>query len=251
MDAKVRNVIIFLSGVAVGGVSTFFAVKKYFEDAFDKEVASMKNAYEDRLDELEDNKSSLEGELEGPETIPTETDSLTEEEKAHKELIYKLNNKPDIKDYTKFFKAKGETLNGVSETLRDAKEEVDKAEAESPSDDKPYTDEEDEEEQLEYEDYLLNGEHKKALEENRKPYAIDPSDYDLTCRNYDKIELLYYVSDDILSNDTGEELNPYETVGDVIITSGFDNNEDDSLFVRNDKLMCDYMVTKMYVPFER
>lgn len=252
MSQNLKSTVIFLSGVVVGAAGMYFALKGYFEEQADKEVNSVKNAYEDRLSEIEDdNKSTMDGGLNGPSEINESEDEA--KKKAHKDLIHKLNNKPDIKDYTKFFKAKGETLDGVSETLRDAKEEAtgeDPAEAESPGDDTPYTDKEDEDSQLEYEDYQLNGEHKKAMEENRKPYKIEASDYDLTCANYEKIELMYYISADILCDDSKEEVNPYDVIGDVLYESGFADDEEDSLFVRNDKLMCDFMVTKIYTAYE-
>lgn len=249
MNQNLKSTVIFLSGVVVGAAGMYFALKGYFEEQADKEVNSVKNAYENRLSEIEDdNKSSIDGELEGPEDIKDDDEEARK--KAHKDLIYKLNNKPDIKDYTKFFKAKGETLDGVSETLRDAKEDAtDPAEAESPGDDTPYTDKEDEEAQLEYEDYQLNGEHKKAMEENRKPYKIEASDYDLTCANYEKIELMYYIADNILCDDSKEEVNPYDVIGDTLYESGFSDDDEDSLFVRNDKLMCDFMVTKIYTSY--
>jgi hypothetical protein len=116
----------------------YFGVKKYFETKADLEISEVRQVYEDRVNEVEDHKSSIDGELSGPEKIEL------------KETVNRLNNKPDLTDYTKYFNGNGQKMDGVSEILRDAKEEADAtglseeemAEREGPQDDEPYTDEE-------------------------------------------------------------------------------------------------------------
>lgn len=252
MNQNLKSVLIFLSGAVVGGVSTFFAVKKYFELKADLEVAEVRDAYDELASKFEEPASSEDGKLTGPEEIDEDKERKDIPDKSTSSIIAeKFNNKPPLKDYAKMFKEKesdGKELK-VREIVRS--EDLDPANLEYPEDDEPYTDDEDEDSQMEYEDYKLNGEHKKALKEDRKPYVIEPSDFELTCSNYEKTDLLYYIHEDVLCEDSGEEISRLDTIGACLETSGFDNNEDDVLFVRNDKLMCDYQITKLYVPYEK
>lgn len=248
MNSTLKSVIIFASGAAAGAISTYLSVKKYFEFKADMEIASVKDAFESRLKEIDDNASSLDGELEGPKEIEL------------KETINRLNNKPELTDYTKFFEKKGEKIEGVSETLRDAKKEADKdglsedeldpAEMEIPPDDEPYSDEEDRNQTIDAIDYQLNGASREALASDKEPYEIEPSDYELTCTNYEKQALVYYHFDQILADEDENEVLDYKRlIGDVLETSGFTDDDNDVLYVRNDKIMVDFEITKLYEAF--
>ena len=246
MNSNVKELLYFASGVLIGSSVTYYLVKKGFETRADEEIMCVKKAYEDRLNELEGNKSTLDGELKGPKEIDT------------KKKVEELNNKPDLLDYTKYFKPSSRTHEN-SELLRDAKKdaienglsEEELAEMESPPDDEPYSDEEDRDQTLEYEDYKLNGAHKEALADNKPPFEIPPEDYALTCDNYEKMSLLYYVSDDVLANEAEEIVDTDLFVGSLIADSGFDYNDQEVMYVRNDRLMCDFEITKLYEQFER
>ena len=248
MNNNVKGLLLFLTGGVVGSVSTYFAVKKYFELKADIEVESVRDAYNRRVSELEPSVNSLDGDIEGPETID---DGRVHLDGAKSSIARELNNKPPLTDYTKFFKEKDErTSLDLKEITRDPKEEVSEdelAEAEGPTDDEPYTDEEDEDETLNFEDHQLNGKHKKAMEDDTPPYLIDKSDYDLTCSNYDKITLLYYIADDIVINEDNEiEGNVRSLIGDMISEEGFDQNDEEVMYVRNDKLTSDFEIQKVY-----
>ena len=85
------------------------------------------------------------------------------------------------------------------------------------------------------------------MEDDTPPYLIDKSDYDLTCSNYDKITLLYYIADDIVINEDNEiEGNVRSLVGDMISEEGFDQNDEEVMYVRNDKLTSDFEIQKVY-----
>ena len=247
MNSTLKGVLIFASGAAVGSISTYFAVKKVFEAKADLEINEVRGCYEDKLASIEEHKSSAAGELEGPKEIDI------------KEKVKELNNKPSFTDYSSYFKAKGEKMDGVTEILRDAKEEAKEiglsedelAEMEGPEDDEPYSDEEDRDQTLEFEDHQLNGEHKKAIEEDRPPYEIEPSDWELTCVNYDKQSLIWYHFDQVLADEEEDEvIDKHRLVGDVIEESGFADNDVDTLYVRNDKIMCDFEISKIYEAFK-
>lgn len=247
MNSNTIKALYFIGGLAVGSISTWFGIKKYYELKADLEVRSVKEAFEDKLSEIEDTKSSVDGELEGPEEINEPEPGV---KPTVSSLTQRLNNKPPLKDYSKMFKEKGGEEVKVKEIMRDENEDA-LAEAESPKDDEPLTEEEDRDQQLDFEDYELNGAHRKAIAEGKEPYIIDKSDYELTCANYEKITLLYYISDDILCDDMGDEISRLDVVGRTILESGFNDNNDDTLYVRNDRLMCDYEVTKVYISYEK
>lgn len=83
-------------------------------------------------------------------------------------------------------------------------------------------------------------ETKEEEEDQDKPYVISPEEFD-EMDGYDKISLTYY-SDGILTSDDNK------LVEDVGGTVGFDSlgqfgeYEDDSVFVRNDQLRCDFEI---------
>lgn len=247
MNSSLKGVIIFASGMVVGSAATYYFIKKIFEDKANDEIESVKRAYTERLNNIEERKTSVNGELTGPKEIDT------------KEKVKALNNKPDLLDYTKYFKSSGVKLSESSELIRDAKKdaiedglsEEELAEMESPPDDEPYTDEEDRNQTIDVIDYQLNGAHKKAMEENKPPFEIPPEDYALTCDNYEKMSLLYYIPDDTLANEAEEIVDKELFVGSLIEDSGFDYNDQEVMYVRNDKLMCDIEVTKLYEQFDR
>lgn len=246
MNNSVKNILIFIGGAAVGATSMYFGVKRYFEAKADLEISEVRQVYEDKVNEVECHKSSVEGDLKGPDKIEL------------KETVNRLNNKPDLTDYTKYFSGSGQKMDGVSEILRDAKEEADAtglsedelAEREGPEDDEPYTDEEDRNQTLDMVDYQLNGASRDALENDKEPYEIDPSDYELTCANYEKQALLWYQFDEVLADEDEEEVaDTYRLIGNVLETSGFIDNDVDAIYIRNDKTMVDYEITKIYEAF--
>ena len=238
MNSSLKGVIIFVTGAITGAGATYYFLKKIFEDRADEEIESVKKAYTERLNSFEEHKFSIDGELKGPKEIDT------------KEKVKELNNKPDLLDYTKFFKSNGVKLSESSELMRDAKKdaiedglsEEELAEMEHPEDDEPDIDELDEQ---------LNGAHKRAMEDNKPPFEIPAEDYALTCDNYEKMSLLYYIPDDTLANEAEEIVDKELFVGSLIEDSGFDYNDQDVMYVRNDKLMCDIEVTKLYEQFDR
>lgn len=241
MNSSIKNILIFMSGAAVGATSMYFGVKRYFEAKADLEIEEVKQVYEDRVNEVEVHKSSIDGDLEGPKEIEL------------KETVNRLNNKPDLTDYTKYFNGSGQKMDGVSEILRDAKEEADAtglSEEEMAEREGPQDDEEDRNQTIDAIDYQLNGASRKAIENDKEPYEIDPSDYELTCSNYEKQSLLWYQFDEILADEDEEEVaDTYRLIGNVLDTSGFTDNDVDAIYVRNDKTMVDYEITKIYEAF--
>ena len=249
MNRRLSNFIFFMSGVAAGGVSTFLAVKGYFEAKADAEVASVKAAYDKHMEEIEAPLSSIDGDIQGPEVI---NDAEPGIEVSKSSIVYQLNNKPPLTDYSKYFKGKESEEIKLREISRDPSEDMieqELAEAEGPEDDEPMTDEEDQAEQDNYDTYKLNEDHKKAIAENKPPYVIELSDFELTCVHFPKITLHYYIQDDLVITDDDEVINVPDVLGDCLESSGFTENEDDILYVRNEKLGVDYEIEKLWSQF--
>ena len=75
-----------------------------------------------------------------------------------------------------------------------------------------------------------------------KPYIISPEEYG-EFDEYTKLSLTYY-SDGTLADDDDEIVDDiYETVGSDF-ADHFGEYEDDSVFVRNDRLKCDYEILR-------
>lgn len=77
-----KNIIMFLFGLGIGGVGTYFAMKQKMENTINAEVQEFKESY--NYEPVEESKDEYIGSL--PETEPTE-----ETEEEYSEIIRKLN----------------------------------------------------------------------------------------------------------------------------------------------------------------
>lgn len=81
--------------------------------------------------------------------------------------------------------------------------------------------------------------------ENDHPYVISPDEFG-ELDEYDQISLTYYAGRQILVDEDGSVItNDDEIVGTESL-SRFGEYEDDTVFVRNDKLKCDYEILLEY-----
>lgn len=93
---------------------------------------------------------------------------------------------------------------------------------------------------LQEEGYTNYTEHSKK---NNEPYVISPDDYGEN-DNYTQISLVYYAGDGVLADDEDEVVEDIEdTVGEDF-AEHFGEYEDDSVFIRNDRLRCDYEILR-------
>ena len=91
-----------------------------------------------------------------------------------------------------------------------------------------------------YTDYSRSVEEKKGEAFAEKPYVISPEEFG-EFEEYEKISLTYY-ADEVLADENDEEVDDVdEIVGDESLNH-FGEYEDDSVFVRNDRLKCDYEI---------
>ena len=77
-----------------------------------------------------------------------------------------------------------------------------------------------------------------------RPYTIPPSDF-AELEDYE-VETLLYFQDEVLTDDDNNIIdNPDDIVGLTSLES-FGEYEEDSVYVRNDKLKCDYEILRDY-----
>lgn len=73
-----------------------------------------------------------------------------------------------------------------------------------------------------------------------KPYVISPDEFG-EFEDYDTISLTYY-ADQVLVDDGGDKIEDVDDVVGMESLTHFGEYEDDSVFVRNDRLKCDYEI---------
>ena len=81
-------------------------------------------------------------------------------------------------------------------------------------------------------------EEQEAIE--MKPYVISPDEFG-EFEDYERISLSYY-ADQILADEDDEKVEDVDNVVGLESLTHFGEFEDDSVFVRNDRLKCDYEI---------
>ena len=81
-------------------------------------------------------------------------------------------------------------------------------------------------------------EEQEAME--MKPYVISPEEFG-EFEDYERISLSYY-ADQILADEDDEKVEDVDNVVGLESLTHFGEFEDDSVFVRNDRLKCDYEI---------
>lgn len=90
---------------------------------------------------------------------------------------------------------------------------------------------------LKNEQYTTDNESTTA---ENKPYVISPDEFG-EFEEYDRISLTYY-ADQVLADENDDKIKDVDEVIGVESLTHFGEFEDDSVFVRNDRLKCDYEI---------
>ncbi len=102
---------------------------------------------------------------------------------------------------------------------------------------KDYVQEEDEDEDPDYIVDIDNGDE----QDDMAPYTIAPEEYG-EMEGYDA-KTLYYYADKVLAYENGDlVVDPVDIIGQVKLEGSFGEYSDDGVYVRNDKLRCDYEI---------
>lgn len=101
---------------------------------------------------------------------------------------------------------------------------------------------EEEENREEYTSILkTNNYTNKEVEFMEKPYVISPEEFGENGDDYETISLTYY-ADGVLADDMDEVIDDVDDVVGKDALTHFGEYEDDSVFVRNERMRCDYEI---------
>lgn len=218
----IKYILFAAISATIGGAIGWFAAREWYYKDFDVEVAKIRDEYERREDEKVISDLAIRND--GIDAAVYAYDALREHYGAsEKPDLSALAQKYDDKDLNRF----------VAE--RTAPEEDDGEDLDEDFDD--------EFEGLEPDEYL---------EVADSPVIISMKEYTDTKTAYDKNTLIYYVEDDVLADAADEVVtNRDELIGpDALHVFGYDPINPDTVFVRNDKIGCDYEIIKQEASYD-
>lgn len=202
--------LIFLAGIGIGGVVGWFASKKYYERRLDAELEEMKNYYKNDI-------------------------SASDEEKP----VVHHPSKPSMDELRRKYVSDDET-----ELPFDIQEDEVEEMFEHPVD----SDEDDDIDGYSKEEWDSIGYEQQEDEKRRaklSPSIIDVEEYG-ELPNFDATELIYRQDDDILEDEEGNEIEDRRSLLGDCMDGDFENDSNDDLFVRNFRLATDYHIHKVY-----
>lgn len=91
-----------------------------------------------------------------------------------------------------------------------------------------------------YSDVSAGNEEKGKVDHVNEPYIIPPEEFGES-DEYEKISLTYY-ADKVLVDDNDDIIDNVDEIVGLDFLNHFGEYEDDSVFVRNDELQCDYEI---------
>lgn len=236
MDSGAKSLIIFVGGAVVGGLSTWFFTKKYYQRKAEEEIISVEKAFEDRLTEVEGEKddaldaASKSMVKENPDTTLSDSSRDLLKQSDLVAGMIEASKAPRV-NYKEYFNS------GVNSDSSGP--DID----EGPQDDPPEIEPGD--------DFVDSGSGLIRIGTGSKtrsddPYIISFEDYG-EIPGYSMIELCYYTRDGVIAEgETGDIVdNPGTLIGNLIEESGFADSRTGALYIRNEVISTDYEITKI------
>lgn len=215
-----RDAFMLIIGAAIGSVVTWYIARDYYEKINAEDAEEVRAWARQQIDEK--HKASVD--------IPDQPTDVSDSREDPRPWIPTKEEIGTYNDYAKAYQG-GESTKPSLEEIR--------AGLEHPTEDDEATEEPDEEEELE-EGYIDANPDFDDLDPERPPYIIPEHEFSSdSIPEWGKEQLIYYEDDDTL---TDEDDHPLEVdiVGGENLTQ-FDR-EKNILFVRNNRLHCDYEV---------
>ena len=249
MNTKLKGVIIFIMGAAVGGSSAAFIVYKWSEKKWMKISDERVKSLEEHIDNLEDrinctlahNYISEDESNEDNNSVDTKFTTSNSANTMHKgtEDIRYQNNAT----YTRYSQiSKGAVDQKFDEIAAELEHPKDSDEDEDPD----YIDEEEEERKRQIE---LSRQWTDEVNNSVGPMIISLDEYGAT-GYLDEVTLYYYTEDDTLTTEDDEIIPDRERViGNAIDLTGFGTNDEKVIYVRNTRLSTDYEISKVFGAF--
>lgn len=146
----------------------------------------------------------------------------------------------------------------ADEEIRSVKETYSKRESSAKREDKPILSETDGEPEKDMKDYTSrlqnvgylpkdDNDEKNENDQVEVPYVISPSEFG-EYDGYEQISLTYY-SDGVLTDENYEIVESADEIVGQNFYKHFGEYEDDSVFIRNDRLRCDYEILQDPRPY--
>lgn len=204
MNNTLRNVLIFSAGAAIGAVSTWFGLKQYYQKVVEAEIESVKEEFGRNFGPKEVIRpSSSGGDTDGDHGTVDPADKIPKDTNSiNMDMLKKYQGEVKKLDYTQYANA------------HDAYEQK-------------------------YEDPEYLKEPEEDLTHSDKPYVIPPQEFG----ELDGYEVfsLYFYRDHIVADDNDDILDNLDVIGADSLNH-FGEYEDDCVYVRNDRLKCDYEI---------
>lgn len=204
MNTAVKNILIFIGGLAIGSVGTYFVLQKQLDIRVEEEVASVKEYAKRQI------------------------------EKKNEELTYEEKNDFVVKATggELFLNPKNEKFNGIPvpsyKTITDDMQEALVAGITDYSGGEENTD------QKWYEDI-------SPAEKLKLPFIIPADEFEYGMLHFDKITIYYYEGDKKFADDEDELIDsPTDLIGDAHHYFGYMPEEPDLVYIRNYKYATDY-----------
>ena len=228
----------FVVGLLAGGGAGYFLTKKYVEHVYqeqaDAEIDEMRVSFENKINQIK-------GLAKKPDISPAKREAPLDRGYVAVPLTKEQAQKIDYTSYS----------GSVKRTVT-----ADPAELEHPMDDGEEGEAVDEGKA--YLESAANADRQSAAENNerdrkRPPRLIRYEEYGTDPR-FEKTNLYYYVLDDVLATEDEEQIDRDDIsmlVGDALTKYGFiDDPAAITIYVRNERLGCDYEITKVNSSYE-
>lgn len=236
MDKRVviASLVSGVVGAVAGGAITYLTVKKTFQERAQRDIDEVKASYAERFDGKK--VVNVYGDMPGPaqpgdpEVVRTPVGNISREELRQAEEFVKRIGYATAVPQT----------NGQPSTEKEPEGEEERSVSiyDRTPDDDPGE---------EVESPLLIGYDRNALKAAHKPYLISHEEFHNTETEWDKMSIMYYEDDDVL---TDEADRPVDNIDYLIgekhldffgLRSGGDKNQ---VFVRNPQLSSDFEITR-------
>lgn len=235
MSAK--SILLFVSGIVVGGAAGVFGSMKYFQNKYKKQYEEDHEAleayygYTDEYQRVPHEDEEMDDGVNSPDAISRPSGRMSAEERA--EIKKKLNrNWEETTNYAGMYKIDKE----VEQQLAESRHPLDQGE-------EGEEDPEDDVEELTPEEEAFD-EHQKN--KNKPPKIISAETYAELPANIDQETLYFYSYDEILTDENEETVDePEYLIGDSLTKYGFVDNDEQIIFVMNYALNTCYEIQKV------
>jgi hypothetical protein len=207
-DTKMKCAVTFAIGAALGALVGYKITKTKYEQIAQEQIDSVKEVFAKRQESV----TAVTMDCDGFRIVPRkENDTSDIQEKAKQ-----AKEKPDINAYTSKLQKEGY----IDYSAISAKKPTPKTE--------------------QVDDPGENNDVETGTDDEQKPYVISPDEFGEN-EDYDRIGLNYF-ADKVLAHDDDTLFEDVDEIIGLESLTHFGEYEDDSVFVRNDRLKIDYEI---------